>query len=93
MPAVLITIIGPVLSSLLFRVLAGGMLAILSYNWVNDLVAQAQDRMYGLLNNIPAAMFGAISILQVPQALSIVMSAIGIATFIRTAKVVIGKAQ
>ncbi|MBP1511055.1 DUF2523 domain-containing protein [Acinetobacter nosocomialis] len=93
MPAVLIAIASAVISSLLARLLLGAGLSIFTYSWINDLVASAQSSMMGLFNNIPASIFGLISILQIPQALSVLMSAIGIASFIRTSKIFIGKAH
>lgn len=93
MPAVLIAIASAVISSLLARLLLGAGLAVFTYTWINDLVANAQNQMMGLFHNIPASIFGLISILQIPQALSVLMSAIGIASFIRTSKIFIGKAH
>lgn len=56
--------------------LLGAGLAIFTYNFVDDLVLQAQNEMYGLLNNLPSDIIGLISILKVPQALSVIMSAL-----------------
>lgn len=90
MPAIIITILTAFLSSLVAKVLLGAGLAFLSYTWVNDLVAQAQVQMMGLWGGLPAEILGVISILKIPQALSIIMSAIGTAAFIKTAKVAVG---
>ena len=92
MPAVLITILTAFVSSLVARMLLGAGLAIFTYNFVDDLVLQAQNEMHGLLNNLPSDIIGLISILKVPQALSVIMSALGIAAFIKTSKVFLGRA-
>lgn len=92
MPAILITILVAFASSLVARLLLGAGLAIFSYAWISDLVLQAQNAMQGYLNNIPSDIFGLISILKIPQALSIIMSAIGVSAFIRSSKVFLGKA-
>ena len=48
--------------------------------------------MSGLLNNIPSDVLGILGILKIPQALSIIMSAIGTAAFIKSSKIALGKA-
>ncbi|WP_445346526.1 DUF2523 family protein [Acinetobacter bohemicus] len=91
MPAILITILVSFASSLVARLLLGAGLAFLSFNWINDLVLLAQNEMMGLMNNLPSDILGLISILKIPQALSVVMSAMGIAAFIKTSKVFLGR--
>ena len=70
----------------------GAGLAFLSYTWINDLVLQAQNQMLGLYSNIPADIMGVLGILKIPQALSIIMSAMGTAAFIKSSKLALGKA-
>lgn len=53
---------------------------------------QAQAQMLGLYQNIPANIMGVLGILKIPQALSVVMSSIGTAAFIKSSKLAIGKA-
>lgn len=91
MPAVLITILTAFASSLVARLLLGAGLAFLSYTFINDLVAEAQNAMLGLYSNIPADIMGILGILKIPQALSVIMSAIGIAAFIKSSKLALGK--
>lgn len=91
MPAILITILASFASSLVARLLLGAGLAFLSFNWINDLVLLAQNEMVGLMNNLPSDILGLISILKIPQALSVIMSAMGIASFIKTSKVFLGR--
>jgi len=92
MPAVLITILAAFASSLVAKLLLGAGLAFLSYTFINDLVAEAQNAMLGLYGNIPADILGVLGILKIPQALSVIMSAIGIAAFIKSSKMALGKA-
>jgi hypothetical protein len=92
MPAVLIPILAAFASSLVARLLLGAGLIFYVYNWIDDLVQQAQQQMQGLLNNLPSDIIGLISILKVPQSLGVVMSAIGIVAFIKSTKVFLGRA-
>lgn len=79
-------------SSLVARMLLGAGLALFTYNWINGLVQDAQNEMIGMFNNIPSDLLGLLSILKIPQALSIIMSAISIAAFLKASKVFLGKA-
>ncbi len=78
--------------SLVARLLLGASLALVTYDFVDDLVTQAQQEMQGLLGSLPSDILGLVSLLKIPQSLSVVMSALGIAAFIKTAKVYLGKA-
>lgn len=93
MPAVLVTILTAFASSLVARLLLGAGLAIFTYNFVDDIVIQAQNETTGLLNNLPSDVIGLVSILKIPQALSVIFSALGVAAFIKTSKVVLGRAS
>ena len=93
MPAILIRILTSFASSLVAKLMLGGGLAFISYTWMNDLVAQAQSQMLGLYGGLPADIVGVLGILKIPQALSILMSAVATAAFIRTSKVALGIAQ
>ena len=90
MPAVLITILAAFASSLVAKLLLGAGLAFLSYSFVNDMVLSAQSQMIGLYGNLPANIVGVLGILKIPHALSILMSSIGTAAFIKTSKVALG---
>ena len=92
MPAILITILTAFASSLVAKLMLGAGLAFLSYTFINDLVGQAQAAMLGLYSNIPANIMGILGILKIPQALSVILSAIGIAAFLKASKVFLGKA-
>ena len=80
-------------SSLVARMLMGAGLALFTYNWIDGLVEDVQNEMMGLFNNIPADLLGLLSILKIPQALSVILSAIGIAAFVKASKVFLGKAN
>lgn len=92
MPQILIVILISFASSLVAKLMLGAGLTFLSYTIINDLVLQAQGAMSGLLNNIPSDILGILGILKIPQALSIIMSAIGTAAFIKSSKIALGKA-
>lgn len=90
MPAVIIAILTSFASSLIAKLLLGAGLAFLSYTWMNDLVAQAQTQMLGLYGDLPADIVGVLGILKIPQSLSVLMSAVATASFIKTSKIALG---
>lgn len=92
MPKLLIFILTSFASSLVAKMMLGAGLAFISYTFINDLVLQAQTAMTGLYSNLPADLLGVLGILKIPQALSIIMSAIGTAAFIKSSKLALGKA-
>lgn len=92
MPKLLIFILTSFASSLVAKIMLGAGLAFVSYTFINDLVLQAQNAMLGLYSNIPADIMGVLGILKIPQSLSVVMSAIGVAAFIKSSKLALGKA-
>ena len=92
MPKLLILILTSFASSLVAKMMLGAGLAFLSYTWINDLVLQAQNAMLGLYSNVPADIVGILGILKIPQSLSVIMSAIGTAAFIKSSKLALGKA-
>jgi len=92
MPKLLIFILTSFASSLVAKMMLGAGLAFISYTFINDLVLQAQNAMTGLYSNLPADLLGVLGILKIPQALSIIMSAIGTAAFIKSSKLALGKA-
>ena len=92
MPAILVTILSVFARSLIARMLLGAGLAFFTHNWIMGLVEDAQNEMIGMFNNIPSDLLGLLSILKIPQALSVILSAIGIAAFIKTSKVFLGRA-
>ena len=91
MPAILVTILTAFASKLVVKMMIGAGIVFLSYTYTNDRVAQAQAAMQGLYSNIPANIMGILGILKIPQSLSVCMSAIGIATFIKSTKLMLGR--
>lgn len=92
MSKLLILILSSFASSLVAKLLLGAGLAFVSYTFINDLVIDAQTAMLGLYSNVPADIIGILGILKIPQALSVLMSAIGTAAFIKSSKLALGKA-
>ena len=80
-------------SSFIAKLLLGAGLAIFTYSKVDDLVAEAQNRMLGLYGSLPADVLGILGLLKIPQSISVVMSAMALAAFIKMSKTFIGKAS
>lgn len=91
MPAILVTILAAFASSLVAKLLLGAGLAFVSYTFINDMVSAAQAEMLGLYGNLPSNIIGVLGLLKIPQALSVLMSAIGTAAFIKSSKLALGK--
>ncbi|QIZ61741.1 DUF2523 domain-containing protein [Acinetobacter indicus] len=91
MPAILVTILAAFASSLVAKLLLGAGLAFVSYTFINDMVSAAQAEMMGLYGNLPSNIIGVLGLLKIPQALSVLMSAIGTAAFIKSSKLALGK--
>lgn len=92
MPAVIAFILTTLISSLIARVLLGAGLSILTYTFINDLVLDAQNAMGTALYSLPANVLALIRLFKIDFALSIIMSAMGIAAFVKSAKIIVGKA-
>ncbi|MCO8103921.1 DUF2523 domain-containing protein [Acinetobacter indicus] len=91
MPAILVTILAAFASSLVAKLLLGAGLAFVSYTFINDMVSAAQAEMMGLYGNLPSNIIGVLGLLKIPQALSVLMSAIATAAFIKSSKLALGK--
>ncbi|WP_168414973.1 DUF2523 domain-containing protein [Acinetobacter indicus] len=91
MPAILVTILAAFASSLVAKLLLGAGLAFVSYTFINDMVSAAQAEMLGLYGNLPSNIIGVLGLLKIPQALSVLMSAIATAAFIKSSKLALGK--
>jgi hypothetical protein len=91
MAALIIPILVAFATSLIARMLLGAGLAFFTYTWITDQIVNAHQQMLGLFNNIPADLLGLMSILKIPQGLSVVMSAMGVVAFIKAAKVYLGR--
>lgn len=90
---ILISILTTFAGSLVARLILGAGLAVFTYNFVDNLVSMAQNAMGDLLYSLPSDIIGLISILKIPQGLSVIMSAMGFVAFIKSAKVFLGKAS
>jgi hypothetical protein len=84
---------GSFASSFILKIFVGAGLAFYAYGKTDDLVAMAQNEMQVLFGNLPADVLGVLGILKIPQSISVIMSAMGIAAFIKMSKVFIGKAD
>lgn len=91
MPAVLAWFAGFLISSIITRLLVTTGLSVVSFYFVNNLmdsaIAQIQNAFYGL----PADVLSFIRLYKIDQAVSVILSALTIAAYIKTAKVFIGK--
>lgn len=87
----LITILTTFAGSLIARLLLGAGLAIFTFSWINDLVADVRIEIATLWGGLPADVLGLASILKIPQAISVLISALVLAAFIKTTKLMIGK--
>lgn len=96
MPA-LLPILVPLLTwflrSLIARALVGAGLAVYTYNYSSDLMDKAISSVQGLYGSLPANILQVLSIAQIPQATSVILSAMSVSAVIKTAKVFIGKAS
>ena len=84
---------GSFASSFILKIFVGAGLAFYVYGKSDELVAKAQSEIAFLFGNLPADVMGILGILKVPQSVSVIMSAMGIAAFIKMSKVFIGKAD
>lgn len=80
-------------SSLVARLLLGAGLAFFTYSQIDSIVAQIQNEIGNLLGGLPADVLGLISIMKIPQSLSVVLSALGLAAFIKSSKMFLGRAN
>lgn len=75
MPALLISLLGYVLSSFLLKVFAGLGIAVFSYWGLSNLVESALNYMVPLLGALPSGVIAIISMSGVPEGLSVIASA------------------
>ena len=79
------------ISSLIARLLLGAGLSIITYSFINDLVDKAKVAIGTAFNSLPSDVLSLLQLLKIPLCFSVIMSAIGIAAFIKSAKIMIGK--
>ena len=91
MAKLLTFILTSLVSSLIARLLLGAGLSIVTYKFINDLVDQAKSAIGSALHSLPSDVLSFIQLLKIDLCLSILMSAIAIAAYIKSAKIFIGK--
>ena len=89
----LITILIAFASSLVARLMLGAGLAFFTYTQIDSIIADIQAEIGNLLGGLPADILGLISIMKIPQSLSVVLSALGLAAFIKSSKMFLGRAN
>ena len=92
MPALLMTLAGYIISSLIARLLIGAGLSVVTFVFINDLVDQAKNAIQGAFLNLPADALAFIQLYKIDQAISIIISALSIAAYVKTAKAFVGRA-
>ncbi|MGA4742542.1 DUF2523 family protein [Acinetobacter junii] len=91
--AYLIPILIAFASSLVARLMLGAGLAFFTYTQIDSIIADIQAEIGNLLGGLPADILGLISIMKIPQSLSVVLSALGLAAFIKSSKMFLGRAN
>jgi hypothetical protein len=89
----LIAILIAFASSLVARLMLGAGLAFFTYTQIDSIIADIQAEIGNLLGGLPADILGLISIMKIPQSLSVVLSALGLAAFIKSSKMFLGRAN
>lgn len=84
---------GYLISSLIFRFFAVTGLSIVSFAFLNDQLGQARTALQNSFYGLPADVLAFIQLWKIDQAISIVLSALTIAAYIKTAKVFIGRSS
>lgn len=92
MPAMLLMLAGYVISSLIARLLLGAGLSVVTFYFITDLVDQAKNAIQGAFLNLPADAIAFIQLYKIDQGISIILSALAIAAYVKTAKVFVGRA-
>ena len=91
--AYLIPILIAFASSLVARLMLGAGLAFFTYQQIDSITADIQAEIGNLLGGLPADILGLVSIMKIPQSLSVVLSALGLAAFIKSSKMFLGRAN
>lgn len=84
---------GYLISSFIVRIFVTTGLSIVSFMFVNNLVTKAKDAFQASLMGIPSDGLAFIQLWKIDQGISIIFSALTIAAYIQTAKVVIGRSS
>lgn len=96
MPAlgsILVWFAGYLISSIILRLFVGAGLSVVSFLFINDRVSQAKDSIQNAFYGLPADVLSFIQLYKVDQAISVIISALTIAAYIKTAKVFVGRSS
>lgn len=81
------------ITSFVVRLFVTTGLSVVSFMFVNNLVTKAKDAFQASLLGIPSDSLAFIQLWKIDQGISIIFSALTIAAYIKTAKVVIGRSS
>lgn len=90
MPALLVWFAGYLISSIILRLTVGTGLTLVSFYFMNDLMDTAQDMVKNSLYGLPSVALGFIRLYMIDKCISVILSALSIAAYIKTARVFVG---
>ncbi|MFW1958245.1 DUF2523 family protein [Acinetobacter guillouiae] len=90
MPALLAWFAGFLINSLILRLTVGAGLTLISFHFVNDLMNTAQEMVKTSLYGLPSVALGFIRLYQIDKCISVILSALTLAAYIKTARVFVG---
>lgn len=91
MPAFLAALATYLISAIIMRLFIATGLSIITFYFINDLVDQAKDSFQNALHGLPADALSFIQLYKLDQCISVIISALSIAAFVKTAKAFIGR--
>ena len=91
MPALLIRILVWFASGLIARVLLGAGLGIFTFTFLNDIMSNLKNAILNAMQGFPADITQILGLLQVDFYISIILSALTMAAFIKSSKLALGK--
>lgn len=92
MGQIIALVLTSLVSSLIARLLLGAGLSVITFSFINDLVENAKIAVGNAFMSLPNDILSLLQLLKIPLCVSVIMSAIGIAAFVKSAKIIIGKA-
>jgi len=91
MPALLAAFASYLVSAIIFRFFMATGLSIITFYFINDLISQAKDKIQDAFYGLPADVLSFIQLYKIDQCISVIISALMIAAFVKTAKIAIGR--
>lgn len=91
MPALLAAFASYLVSAVIFRAFMATGLSIITFYFINDLISQAKDKIQDAFYGLPADVLSFIQLYKIDQCISVIISALMIAAFVKTAKIAIGR--